>query len=80
MELGGGIFRLCHLGVVKTLFLRGSLPRIITGTATGALVVALVAILNIKELPSVLRGDGIDLSAFAGKIKGEADGRHRESS
>ncbi|KAB5580396.1 acyl transferase/acyl hydrolase/lysophospholipase [Coniochaeta sp. 2T2.1] len=70
---GGAIFGLCHLGVVKALFLRGLLPRIITGTATGALVAALVAIHNEEELPGVLRGDGIDLSAFAGKIKGPAD-------
>ncbi|KAB5563515.1 hypothetical protein GE09DRAFT_1057150 [Coniochaeta sp. 2T2.1] len=69
---GGAIFGLCHLGVVKALFLRGLLPRIITGTATGALAAALVAIHNEEELPGVLRGDGIDLSAFAGKINGEA--------
>ncbi|OIW34828.1 patatin-like phospholipase [Coniochaeta ligniaria NRRL 30616] len=64
---GGAIFGLCHVGVVKALFLRGLLPRIITGTATGALVAALVAIHNEDELPGVLRGDGIDLRAFAGK-------------
>ncbi|EGR52193.1 uncharacterized protein TRIREDRAFT_71259 [Trichoderma reesei QM6a] len=62
---GGAIFGLCHLGVVKALFLRGLLPRIITGTATGALIAALVAIHTEDELPAVLRGDGIDLSAFA---------------
>lgn len=64
---GGAIFGLCHLGVAKALFLRGLLPRIITGTATGALIAALVAIHNEEELPAVLQGDGIDLSAFAGK-------------
>ena len=69
---GGAIFGLCHLGVVKALFLRGLLPRIITGTATGALIAALVAIHTEEELPDVLSGDGIDLSAFAGK--GKADG------
>lgn len=64
---GGAIFGLCHLGVVKALFLRGLLPRIITGTATGALIAALVAIHTEEELPAVLEGDGIDLSAFASK-------------
>ncbi|KAL6867843.1 patatin-like phospholipase [Trichoderma novae-zelandiae] len=64
---GGAIFGLCHLGVVKALFLRGLLPRIITGTATGALIAALVAIHTEDELPAVLRGEGIDLSAFASK-------------
>jgi TAG lipase / lysophosphatidylethanolamine acyltransferase len=64
---GGAIFGLCHLGVVKALFLRGLLPRIITGTATGALIAALVAIHKEEELPAVLKGDGIDLSAFSTK-------------
>lgn len=62
---GGAIFGICHLGVVKALFLRGLLPRVITGTATGALVAALVAIHTEEELPAVLSGESIDLSAFA---------------
>ncbi|KAK7755310.1 triacylglycerol lipase [Diatrype stigma] len=61
---GGAIFGLCHLGVIKALFLRGLLPRIITGTATGALIASLVSIHTEEELPNVLKGDGIDLSAF----------------
>lgn len=64
---GGAIFGMCHLGVVKALFLRGLLPRIITGTATGALIAALVAIHTEDELPAVLRGEGIDLTAFSPK-------------
>lgn len=64
---GGSIFGLCHLGVVKALFARGLLPRIITGTATGALIAALVGIHTEDELPKLLRGESIDLSAFAGK-------------
>lgn len=68
---GGAIFGLCHLGVAKALFLRGLLPRIITGTATGALIAALVAIHTEEELPGVLRGDGIDLSAFASKRRND---------
>lgn len=68
---GGAIFGICHLGVVKALFLRGLLPRIITGTATGALIAALVAVHTADELPGVLKGDGIDLSAFALKSRAE---------
>ncbi|PFH56739.1 hypothetical protein XA68_16053 [Ophiocordyceps unilateralis] len=64
---GGAIFGLCHLGVVKALFLRGLLPRIITGTATGALIAALVAIHTEDELPRILEGDGIDLTAFTSR-------------
>lgn len=62
---GGAIFGLCHLGVVKALYLRGLLPRIITGTATGALIAALVGIHTEDELLDFLNGNGIDLSAFA---------------
>ncbi|KAL5332514.1 hypothetical protein BJX70DRAFT_392928 [Aspergillus crustosus] len=61
---GGSIFGLCHLGVVKALHLQGLLPRIITGTATGALIAALVGVHNEDELLSFLDGDKIDLSAF----------------
>lgn len=62
---GGAIFGLCHLGVVKALHLRGLLPRIITGTATGALIAALVGIHTEDELLDFVNGDGIDLTAFA---------------
>ncbi|KEQ99546.1 hypothetical protein AUEXF2481DRAFT_1043 [Aureobasidium subglaciale EXF-2481] len=62
---GGSIFGLCHIGVVKALHLRGLLPRIISGTATGALMAALVGVHNEDELLKFLSGEGIDLSAFA---------------
>ncbi|KAI9734122.1 MAG: hypothetical protein M1818_006675 [Claussenomyces sp. TS43310] len=72
---GGAIFGLCHLGVVKALYLRGLLPRIITGTATGALIAALVGIHTEDELLGFLNGDKIDLTAFAGKKDGVEMGR-----
>ena len=61
---GGSIFGLCHLGVVKALHLRGLLPRIVAGTATGALIAALVGVHTEEELLQFLSGKGIDLSAF----------------
>lgn len=61
---GGSAFGLCHLGVVKALHLRGLLPRIITGTATGALVAALVSIYPENELLALLGGDTIDSSVL----------------
>ncbi|KAK6530509.1 hypothetical protein TWF694_003857 [Orbilia ellipsospora] len=67
---GGAIFGLYHIGVVKALFLRNLLPRIITGTGVGALIAALVCIHTDAELPGFLCGEGIDLTAFAGKEKG----------
>ncbi|CAL8584560.1 triacylglycerol lipase [Xanthoria parietina] len=74
---GGAIFGLCHLGVVKALHLRGLLPRIITGTATGALIAALVGTHTEDELLDFLNGDGIDLSAFTKRPHndGSSDGQ-----
>lgn len=61
---GGAIFGLCHLGVVKALLARGLLPRIISGTATGALIAALVGTHTEDELPGLISGEKIDLTAF----------------
>lgn len=61
---GGAIFGLCHLGVVKALHLRGLLPRIIAGTATGALIAALVGVHTEDELLDFLSGKNIDITAF----------------
>lgn len=61
---GGSAFSMCHIGVVKALHLRGLLPRIITGTATGALVAALVGVHTDDELLEVLTAKGIDLTSF----------------
>ncbi|KAF1989376.1 putative patatin-like serine hydrolase [Aulographum hederae CBS 113979] len=69
---GGAIFGLCHLGVVKALHLRGLLPRIIAGTATGALIAALVGVHTEDELLDFLTGEGIDLTAFASNSNGSS--------
>ncbi|BDD55048.1 hypothetical protein MAP00_000602 [Monascus purpureus] len=76
---GGSIFGLCHIGVVKALHLQGLLPRIITGTATGALIAALVGVHTEDELMTFLDGDGIDLSSFdrRRKVKTLKDGVQR---
>ncbi|KAH8731193.1 acyl transferase/acyl hydrolase/lysophospholipase [Phaeosphaeriaceae sp. PMI808] len=64
---GGAIFGLCHLGVVKALHLRGLLPRIISGTATGALIAALVCVHTEDKLLDVLSGKSIDIKAFTAR-------------
>ncbi|KAG0006516.1 hypothetical protein BGZ65_007133 [Modicella reniformis] len=61
---GGASFGMYHLGVVKTLFENGLLPRIISGASVGALVAAVVCVKTDEELPSVFEEGGIDLSAF----------------
>lgn len=65
---GGAIFGLCHIGVVKALFAQGLLPRIISGTATGALIAALIGTHTEDELPGLINGEKIDLSAFDTEI------------
>ena len=62
---GGSAFSMYHLGVAKALHLRDLLPNIITGTATGALIAALVGTTSKEDLPKMLTGDTIDLSAFS---------------
>lgn len=62
---GGSIFGLCHLGVVKAMYERTILPRIIAGSGTGALMAAWVCVHTDDEMPHILSGDRIDLSAFA---------------
>jgi TAG lipase/lysophosphatidylethanolamine acyltransferase len=73
---GGSIFGICHLGVVKALHLQGLLPRIITGTGTGALIAALVGIHSEDELLSFLDSDGIDLTAFDRRRREKLSGEH----
>ncbi|EAW07919.1 triacylglycerol lipase family protein [Aspergillus clavatus NRRL 1] len=73
---GGSIFGLCHLGIVKALYLQGLLPRIITGTGTGALIAALVGIHTEDELLSFLDRDGIDLTAFDRRRKETPSDKH----
>lgn len=51
---GGSLFGLCHLGVVKALYFKGLLPRIIGGSAVGAAVASLVCTLNDDELIPIL--------------------------
>ena len=77
---GGAIFGLSHLGVVKALHLRGLLPRIITGTATGALIAALVCIHTEDELLGFLNGDGVDLTAFSRHLHPNADSASSDDS
>lgn len=62
---GGSIFGLCHLGVVKAMYERGLLPRIIAGTATGAIMAAWVGVHTETELLDCLKGERINLGAFA---------------
>ncbi|CAO3631008.1 unnamed protein product [Mucor hiemalis] len=66
---GGTALALYHIGVVKALNEQGLLPRIISGTAIGAMIAALICIHTDEELPHILQPDGINLTAFSSKGK-----------
>lgn len=51
---GGSLFGLCHIGVVRALYFKGLLPRVIGGSAVGAAVASLVCTLTDDELIPVL--------------------------
>lgn len=51
---GGSLFGLCHLGVVRALYFKGTLPRVIGGSAIGAAVASIVCSLTDKELIPIL--------------------------
>ncbi|EME88275.1 uncharacterized protein MYCFIDRAFT_159511 [Pseudocercospora fijiensis CIRAD86] len=66
---GGSIFGICHLGVVQALDEQAILPNVIVGTATGALMAALVGSKTEQELPDFVCGESLDLSAFANRSR-----------
>ena len=61
---GGGALALAHSGVVRTLISHGLLPRVISGTSGGSILVALMALNTDEELmrevltPSIIRRGG----------------------
>lgn len=73
---GGAIFGLCHLGVVKALLLKGLLPRIVAGTATGALIAALVCVHNEDDLLDIINGRNIDFTAFTNRPSRTGSSNH----
>lgn len=58
---GGTALALYHIGVVKALNEQGLLPRIISGTAIGSMIAALLCIHTDEELPvNVYLGDHLN--------------------
>ncbi|EMG48445.1 Lipase, putative [Candida maltosa Xu316] len=72
---GGSLFGLCHLGVVKALYFKGLLPRIIAGSAVGAAVASLVCTLSDEELIPILVNIG-DLMKNIDLLNHEIDERY----
>lgn len=51
---GGAAFGLTHLGVIRALYLRNLLPKVIVGTKVGAVVATVVCVRNDEELSCFL--------------------------
>jgi len=57
-------FGIYQLGIVKALFEKLLLPKVICGTSAGALVAAVVCCKNDDELPQIFENGGINFNAF----------------
>ncbi|CAK7273188.1 Lipase 5 [Sporothrix epigloea] len=65
---GGSVYGMAHIGVLKALFDRGLLPRIISGTSAGSIVAAVVCTRSEEEIPELLeRFAHGDLAVFTDK-------------
>ena len=65
---GGSVYGMAHIGVLKALFDRGLLPRIISGTSAGSIVAAVVCTRTDEEIPDLLdRFAHGDLAVFTDK-------------
>ncbi|KAF2000278.1 patatin-domain-containing protein, partial [Amniculicola lignicola CBS 123094] len=70
---GGGTFGMNHIGVVKSLWQRKFLPRIISGASAGSIVCAVLCSKTDDEIPAVLQEFCYgDLAVF--EKEGEEDG------
>lgn len=72
---GGSLFGLCHLGVVKALYFKGLLPRIIGGSAVGAAVASLVCVLTDDELIPILISI-VDVMGNVDRLNHDVDERY----
>jgi TAG lipase / lysophosphatidylethanolamine acyltransferase len=78
---GGSVFGLCHVGVVRGLWKRGLLPRILVGWGVGGLIASLgiiprnsvligVCSKTDAEMDSLLEPGGVDLSPLSHSEQG----------
>ncbi|CCG84138.1 protein of unknown function [Taphrina deformans PYCC 5710] len=61
---GGASFGMFHLGIARALWEQGLIPTVISGTAIGAIIAALICIFPDEELSPLLYEDTINLNAF----------------
>eukprot|EP01136_Pigoraptor_vietnamica_P005789 Opistho-1_new@37894 len=69
---GGASLGMYHFGVVKCLREFGLLPRVLCGTAIGAIVAACIGIHRDEDMDALFEPNAIDFSAFQGLERGSA--------
>ncbi|ODQ68595.1 hypothetical protein NADFUDRAFT_31053 [Nadsonia fulvescens var. elongata DSM 6958] len=65
---GGSIFGLCHLGVIKTLFFKGLLPRIFTCINKGAIIGSLICAFPDEDLIPLLDHLSENVAGFSNRL------------
>lgn len=61
---GGATLGMFHLGVIKTLFEAGLLPRVISGSSAGSIIAGMTCTRTDAELPAIFDPASINLAAF----------------
>ena len=61
---GGANMGLFHVGVVKALWERDLLPRVVSGSSAGSMVAGLLGTRTDNELPKFFSGENVDLHAW----------------
>ncbi|KAJ4291439.1 Lipase 5 [Collariella sp. IMI 366227] len=72
---GGATFGMSHIGVVKSLFEQGMLPRVVSGASAGSIVCAVLCTRKDEEIPDLIRAFPFgDLAVF--ETPGETEWDH----
>lgn len=61
---GGATLGMFHIGVVKALWERGLLPRVLTGASAGSIIAAMAATRDDTEMPQMFDAESVGLDAF----------------
>lgn len=61
---GGATLGMFHLGVIKTLWEHGTLPRVISGSSAGSIIASMVCTRSDAQMPEIFDPDSLSLQAF----------------
>ncbi|XP_063900689.1 uncharacterized protein LOC135120317 isoform X2 [Zophobas morio] len=65
---GGGLWGIFHVGVVKVLFFKRLLPKVISGSSAGAIVAAIICTKTHKALKKFLKQNAFEFRVFEKKV------------